>query len=108
MVCLFMFRAGVRVLSVLVIDVRCYIIYYILYYYILYIYIYIYYYYILLSYTILFLFFFSSFPSLPFYSYSNPLIHSIRVGTYIYLFIFHKNLTPHVLSEWMVEVCRFY
>ena len=21
--------------------------------------------------------------------------------------IFHKNLTPHVLSEWMVEVCRF-
>jgi len=35
-------------------------------------------------------------------------IHSILVGTYIYLFIFfpifNNNLTPHVLSEWMVEV----
>ena len=34
-------------------------------------------------------------------------IQSIRVGTSLRLFIFHKNLTPHVLSEWMVEVCRF-
>jgi hypothetical protein len=35
-----------------------------------------------------------------------PTIHSILVGTYIYLFIFPPlpNLTPHVLSEWMVEV----
>ena len=34
-------------------------------------------------------------------------IHSIRVGTYITLFIFQTppKLTPHVLSEWMVEVC---
>jgi hypothetical protein len=33
------------------------------------------------------------------------LIHSILVGTYIYLFIFNQNnSTPHVLSEWMVEV----
>jgi hypothetical protein len=42
------------------------------------------------------------------------IIHSILVGTYIYLFISHpilynilpssSNLTPHVLSEWMVEV----
>jgi hypothetical protein len=37
------------------------------------------------------------------------LIHSILVGTYIYLFIFIffpnlNNSTPHVLSEWMVEV----
>ena len=43
--------------------------------------------------------------------YLSP-IHSIRVGTYITLFIFRgdswdDNLTPHVLSEWMVEVCRF-
>ena len=43
----------------------------------------------------------------------NPyhLIHSIRVGTWIHLFIFRgdswdDNLTPHVLSEWMVEVCH--
>ena len=42
-----------KVLSVLVIDVRCYIVYYILYYYILYIYIYIYYYYYILYYTLL-------------------------------------------------------
>ena len=40
------------------------------------------------------------------------LIQSIRVGTWISLFIFQQypifpipnNLTPHVLSEWMVEV----
>jgi hypothetical protein len=40
-------------------------------------------------------------------SFQYPhLIHSILVGTYIYLFIFFpiKYLTPHVLSEWMVEV----
>ena len=32
--------------------------------------------------------------------------HSIRVGTYIRVFIFqtHPNLTPHKLTEWMVEV----
>jgi len=46
------------------------------------------------------------YPSLPFYP-SN--IHSILVGTGIHLFIFNQyiyqdNLTPHVLSEWMVEV----
>ena len=38
------------------------------------------------------------------------LIHSIRVGIWISLFIFQTplpNSTPHVLSEWMVEVCRF-
>jgi hypothetical protein len=43
----------------------------------------------------------------------SPLIHSILVGTYIYLFIFIylssiNNSTPHVLSEWMVEVCGKY
>jgi len=46
-------------------------------------------------------------------------IHSILVGTYIYSYLysirififspsppnFPSNLTPHVLSEWMVEVC---
>ena len=75
-----------------VFDVRyscyCYILYYT--------YIHTYTYYILLLYTILF----SSVPS-----FHNPslLIHSIRVGTYIYSFIFHtilihtNNLTPHVL-----------
>ena len=31
-------------------------------------------------------------------------IQSIRVGIWISLFIFHKNLTPHKLTEWMVEV----
>ena len=48
-----------------------------------------------------------------------PPNHSIRVGVYISLFIFssdlsHPNLpillnnsTPHKLTEWMVEVCRF-
>ena len=44
---------------------------------------------------------------LPSFQSSINLIHSIRVGIWISLFIFHKNLTPHVLSEWMVEVCRF-
>ena len=47
------------------------------------------------------------------FSYSLPhhlifsFIQSIRVGIWIHLLIFHKNLTPHKLSEWMVEVCRF-
>jgi hypothetical protein len=74
--------------------------------------------YTLLSYTIL------SSPYLLFQStrlspnhlsvFSHPLIlpniHSILVGTYIYLFIFFfkNNLTPHKLSEWMVEVCGKY
>ena len=58
------------------------------------------------------LFFQSSSSSFPYSSlsflYLSP-IHSIRVGTYITLFIFRgdswdDNLTPHVLSEWMVEV----
>ena len=41
-------------------------------------------------------------PILPFLSF-----HSIRVGTSIGLFISCSSgvLTPHVLSEWMVEVC---
>ena len=51
-------------------------------------------------------------PSILSFLYLSP-IHSIRVGTYITLFIFRGDswddiLTPHVLSEWMVEVCRFY
>ena len=51
----------------------------------------------------------SPFSSQPFpLSSSHPNIHSILVGTSIYLFIFlpssTDNLTPHVLSEWMVEV----
>jgi hypothetical protein len=86
-----------------------------------------------LTYTYLYssvLFFFSSSVyTLLFYSLPHPpplLIHSILVGTYIRLFIFFyspphlsllpifslqsfspqpKYLTPHVLSEWMVEVC---
>jgi hypothetical protein len=75
----------------------------------------------------------SSFP-IPFTSFPLlPNIHSILVGTYIYLFILfssillsfilylsvlgytylysnpnQNNLTPHVLSEWMVEVCGAY
>ena len=60
---------------------------------------------VLLYYTILFLLLsFSSFPP----------IHSILVGTNISLFILYSSflsvfnnptiLTPHVLSEWMVEV----
>ena len=53
----------------------------------------------------------SSFPSPPYSSITSILIQSIRVGSYITLFIFHPasdNSTPHVLSEWMVEVCRFH
>ena len=51
--------------------------------------------------TILSILLFHSHPNLS----SIHLIQSIRVGIWISLFIFHKNLTPHVLSEWMVEVC---
>jgi hypothetical protein len=38
----------------------------------------------------------------------------LSVLTYTYLYtilfflLFFKYLTPHVLSEWMVEVCRFW
>ena len=109
---LFDIRAGV--------DVWC-----ILYYYILYIY----YYSIIILYIIYYILYsspsFSSLPPFPspifylslllFFSSSFPpppyLIQSIRVGIWIHLFIFNQylinNLTPHVLSEWMVEVCRF-
>jgi hypothetical protein len=79
------------------------IIYYILYYY----------YYTLLLYIIYYtlLFFCSLLLFILFLiSSSRILIHSILVGTYIYLFIFflpNPLLTPHVLSEWMVEVYRF-
>ena len=45
-------------------------------------------------------------------TYLDHLIHSIRVGTKIDLLIFptpiFPKLTPHVLSEWMVEVCGPY
>jgi hypothetical protein len=47
----------------------------------------------------------------PLFLLPNPLIHSILVGTWIHIFIFqtllpfpNHLLTPHVLSEWMVEV----
>ena len=104
-----------------------YIIYYILYYYILYYYIL---YYLILYSSIFYsshlpflfrssllflssLLLFYSLPPLPHPLLSPPLlssVHSIRVGTYIYLFILYSSfliqlLTPHVLSEWMVEVC---
>ena len=114
---------------VLTLGVIYYIIYYIIYYY-TYTYILYYYYYILLllylimSYTILFLLFFLSFPlfssslPLPILILPNiPLIQSIRVGVYCWILISphpHPNLsftgilTPHVLSEWMVEVCDWY
>jgi hypothetical protein len=72
------------------------------------------------SHPILFLFssslllFYHPIPSFP----SHPLIHSILVGTYIYLFIFlsfltqsfppfPKYLTPHKLSEGCLEWCSF-
>ena len=78
-----------------------------------------------LYYTLLFLLFFSSFPSLffrslllfyPFLvSLSLPLL-SFKVyvsglpSPYLYSpnIASHPNLTPHKLTEWMVEVCRFY
>ena len=46
------------------------------------------------------------FPSSSIFCSPFPNIHSIRVGSYLRLFIFqtHPKLTPHVLSEWMVEV----
>ena len=67
--------------------------------------------YIILLLLSLLLIYLSSFPLPSVYSPPNlssihP-IQSIRVGIWISLFMFHKNLTPHVLSEWMVEVCRF-
>ena len=65
-----------------------------------------YYYTLLLSYLILYSplpFPFSSPPLL----YNPDLIQSIRVGSSISLFIFHKNLTPHVLSDGNVEWCSF-
>jgi hypothetical protein len=103
-----------------------YIIYYILYYTytIIYYTILLLYYYYILYYTLLF---FCSLPNtlpLLIYSifYSHPLlfpsppsilpnIHSILVGTYIYLFILFcslpKYLTPHKLSEGCLEWCSF-
>ena len=57
-----------------------------------------------LTWIVLILFRFSSDLS-SFTILSINLIQSIRVGIWISLFIFHNNLTPHVLSEWMVEVC---
>jgi hypothetical protein len=111
-----------------VFDVWCYIVYYILH---IYTYIYIYYY--ILYYILLFLYLilYSPSPPLPFiFPYSLPLsnlsstpqipsstnppvslIHSIRVWSSRSIFIHlrtthlnHPKLTPHVLSEWMVEV----
>ena len=98
----------------LVFDVWCY------YYYILYIHIllyYYYYYYYILYYTLLI--FCSISPPL-FFCSSLPIHHlfiSFKVYVsafgYTYLYsiipIFHISqlLTPHVLSWWMVEVCRF-
>ena len=95
-----------------------YILYIILlYYYILYIYIY---YIIILLYTIPYTILFSSFLlSLPNLSFSSPLpipshSHSKYTCRYLHILIYIHHifpiiiLTPHVLSEWMVEVCRFY
>ena len=108
-------------------DIRCYIVYYILY---------IIYYtiiHILLLYILLYILLYSPFPSLlffqysssifpsfnPFLSSSSPFSHSFKVYVsvfivgYLYLLppnhllSLPDNLTPHVLSEWMVEVCRF-
>ena len=101
-------------------DVRCYIVYYILYYYILY-YIIIYYTYTY-TYTIIiyyYLILYSSYSSdlLLFLSFSPILFlfqssHSFYTCRYLHILIYipdssKNNLTPHVLSEWMVEVCRF-
>ena len=72
-------------------------------------------YYTLLSSVLPLLPLFPPFP--PFLSQSSSVlpssnIHSIRVGTWICLFILQSHLrdilTPHKLTEWMVEVCRFY
>ena len=85
---------GVFVL-VLTLGVIYYIIYYIIIiYYILYIYYYYIYYTLLSSDLSPLLFPISSLPILPF----QPLIHSIRVGTYIYLLIlFHSSDLSSVL-----------
>ena len=116
-------RFGVRV----GVDVWCYILYYILYYILL-----LYYYYILyytLSYTILFFCPSSSHSSdLPSVLSSSSLLssppillpssllliyssHSFYTCRYLHILIYIPDsstiLTPHVLSEWMVEVCRF-
>ena len=44
--------------------------------------------------------------------HSHPPLPRILVGTYLCLFILQSHLqdilTPHVLSEWMVEVCGEY
>jgi hypothetical protein len=113
-----------------------YILYYYYTYYIILLYIHYYIISYLILYSPLLLFF-SSIPhlfpilflsSIPFPLQFNPYpsssIHSsvihipifilyLSVLTYTYLYsssfpIFKNNLTPHVLSEWMVEVCRFY
>ena len=88
-------------------DIRCYIIYY--YYYIIYYILYIYYYYIL-YYTLLFFLIISSFPLFFHHSLSSSLllffssyIHSILVGTYIYLFIFN-HLIPF---RWGIHTLTF-
>ena len=51
----------------------------------------------------------SSFPLFP---YSSTIILYVSVLRYPYLCSVGREgddiLTPHVLSEWMVEVCRFY
>jgi len=58
----------------------------------------------------------STFSSFPIYSLPSQSIFPSQypfytcrgVGyTYLYSSSFPDNLTPHVLSEWMVEVCRF-
>ena len=81
-------------------DVRCLLyltLLYIIFYTILYYYIIIIIYYILyiLYYTLLFCSSSSHLPNipLPLPFYSPPLIHSIRVGTYLYLFIFSSDLS---------------
>ena len=90
-----------------------YILYYILYYYI--ILIIILYSSLLLIYHSLPLLLSSSSPSPSIYLLFSSFIQSIRVGPCRWLVILiyipdsssFNNSTPHVLSEWMVEVCRF-
>ena len=105
----------------LVFDVWCYIVYYYYYtytiiyyilYYILYIIIHIllYYYYYILYYTLPS----SDLSSIPFPIIHVPLqsSHSKYTCRHLDILIYipdssPKYLTPHVLSEWMVEVCEF-